>query len=107
MYIVTSPVCNVRVATEIVLEKGHLISLNNYCFPGEWAFISGHSLVKGEGGGECLPALLPLSSEHLQYYQMLFTVIAGPSNDLFKVITYLKYYGRFVFLYVHLYTVIL
>ncbi|KAK8750405.1 hypothetical protein OTU49_014814, partial [Cherax quadricarinatus] len=55
------------------------------CVRGEWPFISGHTLVKGEGGGEYLPALLPLSPEHLQYYQMLFTVITGPSNDLFKI----------------------
>ncbi|KAG7156937.1 TAF6-like RNA polymerase II p300/CBP-associated factor-associated factor 65 kDa subunit 6L [Homarus americanus] len=55
------------------------------CVRGEWAYISGHTMVKGEGGGESVPAPLPLSPEHHQYYQMLFTVIAGPSNDLFKI----------------------
>lgn len=56
------------------------------CFPaGEWAFISGHTIVKGEGSGDPIPAPLPLSADHHQYYQTLFTVIAGPSNDLFKV----------------------
>ncbi|XP_071515607.1 TAF6-like RNA polymerase II p300/CBP-associated factor-associated factor 65 kDa subunit 6L isoform X1 [Panulirus ornatus] len=55
------------------------------CVRGEWAFISGHTLVKGEGGGDTVPAPLPLSPDHQQYYQMLFTIIAGPSNDLFKI----------------------
>ncbi|KAK4310028.1 hypothetical protein Pmani_018383 [Petrolisthes manimaculis] len=55
------------------------------CVRGEWAFISGHTLVKSEQGGEMVPAPLPLSPEHQQYYQRLFSVIVGPSNDLFKM----------------------
>lgn len=55
------------------------------CVRGEWAYISGHTIVKGEGSGDSIPAPLSLSSDHQQYYQTLFTVIAGPSNDLFKM----------------------
>ena len=43
-------------------------------------------MVKPEaGGGEGGLSPLPLSPEHAQYYQTLFTVITGPSNTLFKV----------------------
>lgn len=52
---------------------------------GEWAYITGHTIVKGEGGADPIPAPLPLAADHLQYYKTLFTVITGPSNDLFKV----------------------
>lgn len=61
--------------------------------PGEWAFISGHTLVKSEQGGEMVPAPLPLSPDHQQYYHRLFSVIVGPSNDLFKV-SYLTYFTQ-------------
>lgn len=63
-------------------------SYDFFFYTGEWAFISGHTIVKGEGSGDSIPAPLPLSSDHQQYYQTLFTVIAGPSNDLFKVSIY-------------------
>uniref|UniRef100_A0A0P4W069 TATA box binding protein associated factor (TAF) histone-like fold domain-containing protein n=1 Tax=Scylla olivacea TaxID=85551 RepID=A0A0P4W069_SCYOL len=55
------------------------------CVRGEWAYITGHTIVKGEGGGDPIPAPLPLAADHLQYYKTLFTVITGPSNDLFKM----------------------
>ncbi|XP_076065989.1 TAF6-like RNA polymerase II p300/CBP-associated factor-associated factor 65 kDa subunit 6L isoform X2 [Oratosquilla oratoria] len=52
---------------------------------GEWVHVSGHSMIKGEGGCESVPSPLALAPELHQYYQTLMKVIVGPSNDLFKV----------------------
>lgn len=54
------------------------------CVRGEWAHVQGATMVKGEGGEDRVPAPLPLSPEHTQYYQTLFSVIGGSSNTLFK-----------------------
>ncbi|CAL4061022.1 unnamed protein product, partial [Meganyctiphanes norvegica] len=54
------------------------------CVRGEWAHVMGHTMVKGENGEDRVPAPLPLSPEHTQYYQTLFSVIGGSSNTLFK-----------------------
>lgn len=55
------------------------------CVRGEWVNVSGHAFIKAENSGEIIPSPLPLPLEFTQYYQMLFTVIAGHSNDLFKM----------------------
>ncbi|XP_068220491.1 TAF6-like RNA polymerase II p300/CBP-associated factor-associated factor 65 kDa subunit 6L isoform X1 [Palaemon carinicauda] len=55
------------------------------CVRGEWLNVSGHNLVKAENSGEILPSPQTLPPAFVQYYQTLFTVIAGPSNDLFKM----------------------
>ncbi|KAK7083250.1 hypothetical protein SK128_018708 [Halocaridina rubra] len=55
------------------------------CVRGEWHHVSGHALIKAENSGDIVPSPLPLPPEFTQYYQTLFRVIAGPSNDLFKM----------------------
>lgn len=42
-------------------------------------------MVKGEGESDTIPAPQQLSAEHTQYYKLLFTIIGGSSNDLFKL----------------------
>lgn len=73
-------------------------------FVGEWAYVSGHTIVKGEGESDTVPAPQQLSAEHTQYYKMLFTIIGGPSNDLFKVGVCLSYGILWLLCYICLYS---
>ena len=52
---------------------------------GEWAYISNHVTVKGEGGGEGSLTPLPLSPQLTKYYHALVSAIFGHSNTIFQV----------------------
>uniref|UniRef100_A0A6A7FZT7 TAF6-like RNA polymerase II p300/CBP-associated factor-associated factor 65 kDa subunit 6L n=1 Tax=Hirondellea gigas TaxID=1518452 RepID=A0A6A7FZT7_9CRUS len=56
----------------------------NPCVKGEWAYISNHVTVKGEGGGEGSLTPLPLSPQLVKYYTTLVSAIFGHSNTIFQ-----------------------